>query len=702
MKLINGVPQNKDGLIFELMAKYPPYFKESDIAKWPRINGKLKGRFSVNDLTSSFAGTNRTVTDANGLQITLPASVPAIDHIGNTLAPTLRLEPAAANILLGAPPVTQDLTLPIGSFTLQVFGAGTATPSAGTATITGEAAASNGTPNTFAVTVAGTVTITIATATVVWLCPGTIPSSYFAGAAAIGSELVSNGAFTQVAGAAVTLANMRLSAVAGTAFIDFSAADLLTDHIGKVLTIKDSAGKVLIGYIKAAGTGETYEEKMSNGGFDSDTVGWTVLGGSCTLASIEGGQSGNCLELTWVSGSSYVYQDFTGVVNALYIFSRYLKSGTSGDGSSNGGIYTTAAGAARKTTGVIASTGSWVVATLKWVATGTGLAVALVKANTTPGTMLFDEVSLKKVLTPSATGVTIVSTPGGATYNWTYQETGFNYNDAGNYTYEIYDTDWLYGTGWYPSSNTAVKIAGTASDLTQTGTPAEAGKVYRVGHTAVRTAGTLTPEFGSTNGAAISANGTYYDYLTAADTDYIKFKADAAFAGSVDVATIKEHGTVRASEANTVTLAIPADVAAALAVKGTIVIKGRFAFARAAGVVTAILSSQDATASLAYTTTAAGNLSSFDGTTVAESTGAYAANVDWKIAITFPSSAGKYRIGVDVDGAGIVQGTEVNFDGAFTATANLILGRVLHGATWIKYIKIYDKVLTNAQINSIN
>jgi len=198
MELINGVPRNKDGLIFELLAKYPPYYKSSEHEKWPRVDGRLSGRFNANDLTSSFTGTNRTVTDASGLQITLPASVSSIDHIDNALTPTIRLEPAAANILLGAPPTTQDLTLGVGSFTLQVFGAGTAEAAAGTATITGAGTASNGTPVTFAVTVAGTVTVTITTATVVWLCPGAIPSSYFAPAAAIGSELVTDGGFAAV------------------------------------------------------------------------------------------------------------------------------------------------------------------------------------------------------------------------------------------------------------------------------------------------------------------------------------------------------------------------------------------------------------------------------------------------------------------------------------------------------------------------
>jgi len=50
----------------------------------------------------------------------------------------------------------------------------------------------------------------------------------------------------------VTLADMRLSLLDGSAFVDFSAADVLTDHIGKRLVVIDSAGKKAIGYIKAA------------------------------------------------------------------------------------------------------------------------------------------------------------------------------------------------------------------------------------------------------------------------------------------------------------------------------------------------------------------------------------------------------------------------------------------------------------------
>ncbi|MCE5226688.1 MAG: hypothetical protein LLG05_12630 [Porphyromonadaceae bacterium] len=47
-------------------------------------------------------------------------------------------------------------------------------------------------------------------------------------------------------------------------------------------------------------------------------------------------------------------------------------------------------------------------------------------------------ISLKQVLTPSATGVTIVSTKGGTTFNWANKNSAFNYNDASGYTYLIY------------------------------------------------------------------------------------------------------------------------------------------------------------------------------------------------------------------------------------------------------------------------
>ena len=50
--------------------------------------------------------------------------------------------------------------------------------------------------------------------------------------------------------------------------------------------------------------------------------------------------------------------------------------------------------------------------------------------------IVFDDYSVRQVLTPSATGVTITSTANGSIYDWTSEDAGFN-PDAANYTYSI-------------------------------------------------------------------------------------------------------------------------------------------------------------------------------------------------------------------------------------------------------------------------
>lgn len=73
------------------------------------------------------------------------------------------IEAAATQYLgvTGAPTTQTTASLGTGTYTLWCDGAGSCIASAGTATITGESAASQDTPNTFTVTVAGTVTVTV-------------------------------------------------------------------------------------------------------------------------------------------------------------------------------------------------------------------------------------------------------------------------------------------------------------------------------------------------------------------------------------------------------------------------------------------------------------------------------------------------------------------------------------------------------------
>lgn len=125
---------------------------------------------------------------------------------------------------------------------------------------------------------------------------------------------------------------------------------------------------------------------VRNGEFEAGVGGWTPI--DCTLASIAGGQVGNCLELTMTGGDSQrFYQNIAGyTVGKIYRLTGYVKSGTSGDEeyfvSIDGQNY------------FGTSTGAWVKFNIYIEYSGTSTAIAFWKYTATPGTMLFDEVSV--------------------------------------------------------------------------------------------------------------------------------------------------------------------------------------------------------------------------------------------------------------------------------------------------------------------
>jgi hypothetical protein len=227
----------------------------------------------------------------------------------------------------------------------------------------------------------------------------------------------------------VSLANIRLSLVNGTAFVDFSAVGTLTPYVGQRLTLTDSAGKKAIGYIKAAGTGETLgDELVTNGTFDSDIDGWSLTTNGGTIAWDSG-----TIKFTEPATSENMYatQSTVTEVGALYKAAleakvtdsnySYIRLGTVATTNNNGESTYIGVGTV-SLYGVALSTATW------YTATFSGGGTRYVNQ---------DNASFKKVLTPSATGATITSTPGGTTYNWASIESGFNYNDASGYTYTI-------------------------------------------------------------------------------------------------------------------------------------------------------------------------------------------------------------------------------------------------------------------------
>jgi uncharacterized Zn-binding protein involved in type VI secretion len=281
----------------------------------------------------------------------------------------------------------------------------------------------------------------------------------------------------------VTQANMKLSAVDGTAFVDFSTANILTDYVPdrSKLTITDSAGKKLIGYIKAQGAGETYgSELVTNGdmetaapngdvyacvyggdiykqaggtgdfvalgqtsrnwrGMAAASNGWAA--GEATLSQVsderDGGSGSYAMEVTQTGTLSGVAAQYSGPMGmslgALYSLSGYVKNldATSAQLSmygSVGGYFP-----------LLATTGtSWAYVSGTFTMQE-ALSLYCRVVNASPGGKKgrFDDVSLTQVFTPSTTGVTITSTPDGSTFNWATKEAGFNYNDASGYSYEI-------------------------------------------------------------------------------------------------------------------------------------------------------------------------------------------------------------------------------------------------------------------------
>ncbi len=233
----------------------------------------------------------------------------------------------------------------------------------------------------------------------------------------------------------VALANIRLSLVPAVAFVDFSAADVLTNYADGYyrLTLTDSAGKKAIGYIKAAGTGETLSETelVTNGTFDSDITGWTLTANGGTIAWDATGTIKFTEPAT--SQNMYISQGVTSFLGAAYLAQFTV---TASDSSHNNlRIGTTVNGNQIASSSIALGAGG--PYDLYFTSTQASIYISGRYGGLATNTAKHDNYTLKQLLTPSATGVTITSTPNGTTYNWAGVESGFNYNDASGYSYSI-------------------------------------------------------------------------------------------------------------------------------------------------------------------------------------------------------------------------------------------------------------------------
>ncbi len=218
-----------------------------------------------------------------------------------------------------------------------------------------------------------------------------------------------------------TITNAQIVGVATLAtgaFIHSFAGATLANYLGHKIRLCDASTPVhcATGFIKAAGTAEQLTAINNDPGFDTDaswtkdTVGWAVAGSAATATTIANGVS--------------IYRNLGNqsgkVVKAVAVSSAV----TSGKFQLLiGGTISPDITAATTTTTYRTATAN----------TNYGIKAASV---TPTSSGVFESYSVSTTDAPSATGVTISSTKGGATQSWSATETGFNPNSA-TFTFTI-------------------------------------------------------------------------------------------------------------------------------------------------------------------------------------------------------------------------------------------------------------------------
>jgi hypothetical protein len=189
-----------------------------------------------------------------------------------------------------------------------------------------------------------------------------------------------------------------LSLVAGTAFVN-NPSFPLAPYVGALLTLT-SGGKTLTGYIKAAGTGETLDTEL--------ITGW-INSGLETLISVTPPNITAYVESSDPKGTAYAFP-LTVTTGALYKSSTNITLNTGVVPSLL--IYDGENFTSELNLSLSAGTNTVYWTQVLGGTSGNYQIVATAACN------LSAICSYKKVLTPSATGCTIVSTAGGTTYNW--------------------------------------------------------------------------------------------------------------------------------------------------------------------------------------------------------------------------------------------------------------------------------------------
>lgn len=220
-----------------------------------------------------------------------------------------------------------------------------------------------------------------------------------------------------VASGSCTKANIRISGIDGTAFIDISNSIVANNADGyRKIVVADSSSNELVGYLKAPGTSETLGSNLHND--DLTAGGWAstpfaIIVNATTWKTVIAGP-GVYRDILTQYECYKVVADITPGSGTISIYSDNIASDSTLWGTGNGTHYGTSDDA------------------------GSGNDFFL-RNSAASASNVITNLDIHQVTAPSATGATIVSAAGGSTQNWTSQDASFNYNDASGYTYIIYN-----------------------------------------------------------------------------------------------------------------------------------------------------------------------------------------------------------------------------------------------------------------------
>lgn len=121
---------------------------------------------------------------------------------------------------------------------------------------------------------------------------------------------------------------------------------------------------------------------------------------------------------------------------------------------------------------------------------------------------------------------------------WATPITSAEENLITNGTFDA-DTDWTKGAGWTIAAGvaTATGAISTAIQQTQASGLLIPGRSYALSFTVTRSAGSLTPSIGGTNGSAVSTSTTSNQTIIAGATQVIAFTG-SGFTGTLDAVTL--------------------------------------------------------------------------------------------------------------------------------------------------------------------